>query len=485
MDIALSTSSAFDADVDLLVVGATSLDGLAELDARFGGALRPWLEGASWKPEAGSTRLVPGLGKVAARQVVVMGLGDGDRDAVAKAAAKAGSLARDEKARTVALAVGSLDAATFGHAVEFLHVGTYRFDTYLPEDRRSPAVSTVTFHGIEGGDAHQAALARAAVRAKYQAMARDLVNLPAADIHPASLAERAASLAALPGVEVEVWDIDKCKAEGLVGIEAVGRGSVIPGRLVHLTWHPEGAKDHIALVGKGVTFDAGGLSIKPTAGMQTMRCDMGGAATTIAAFGAIAELGLPVAVDAFVPTVENLIDGASFKLGDILRYRNGVTVEIHNTDAEGRLILADALCLASEIDEVTTIVDMATLTGAVIVAIGQDFTGLFTDDDDLADAIQTAGDRAGEAFWRMPLHKPYNRLLKGTWGQIKNVGSREAGSVTAALYLQHFVGEGKRWAHLDIAGTAFIDNAAEPYAKGGSGQVVRTLVDWVEDLAEG
>jgi leucyl aminopeptidase len=252
--------------------------------------------------------------------------------------------------------------------------------------------------------------------------------------------------------------------------------------MTRISYRPPNAVDHIALVGKGVTFDAGGHSLKPTGGMLTMRCDMGGAATTLAATGAIVALGLPVAVDTFLPAVENMLDGNAYKLGDILRYSNGVTVEVHNTDAEGRLILADGLIQACQVEGVTKVIDVATLTGAVVVAIGSDFTGLFTHADEMADGLLAAANQAGEGMWRLPLHNPYKRLLKADWGQIRNVGGREAGSITAALFLSHFVSDSVQWAHLDVAGTAFQDKPHDIWTSGATGQAVRTLTQWVANL---
>ncbi|MEO0603153.1 MAG: M17 family metallopeptidase, partial [Myxococcota bacterium] len=235
---------------------------------------------------------------------------------------------------------------------------------------------------------------------------------------------------------------------------------------------------------KGVTFDAGGYSLKPSSAMQTMRCDMGGSAVMLGATAAIAELGLPVAVDCLVGAVENLVSGNAFKLGDILRYTNGVTVEIHNTDAEGRLVLADCLIRACKVDGVQTVIDAATLTGAAVVAVGSEYTGLFTDDDALAVELLDAADSTGEGLWRLPLHGPYKELLRSDYAQIKNVGSREAGATTAALFLQHFATEAPRWAHLDVAGPAFLDKASSRYAPGGTGEMVRSLVSWAAKQAE-
>ena len=197
---------------------------------------------------------------------------------------------------------------------------------------------------------------------------------------------------------------------------------------------------------------------------------------------AAAALKVPVAIDAFVGAVENMTGGNAYKLGDILTYNNGVSVEIHNTDAEGRLVLADCLIQACKVPNVAHIVDMATLTGAVVVAIGPDYTGLFTQDKALSEALHNAANTTGEGLWSLPLHTPYNRMLKGTWSKIKNVGERSAGSITAALFLNHFVDENISWAHLDIAGSAFYETPIAGYAPGGTGQMVRTLVEWTKSL---
>lgn len=485
MNVRFSAESSLDQTADLLIVatGEEQSPVLGELNSRLHNHLNALLEDRKFKGKAGQSQLVPTYGHTGAAKALILGIGSGSADELAKAAAKAGFIARSEGASTIAFSFGDIDSETQGRILEYFSVGNYRFDKYLSDSKRTPEASELVFCGMKGGDAD--AVGQALIRARYQTMARDLVNSPADDIYPETLANRASTLGDLPGVTVEVWDFDTCREKGLVGIEAVGRGSARPGVLIKLSYRPENPQDHIALVGKGVTFDAGGLSLKPSNAMQTMRSDMGGAATAIAAFGAIAELGLPIAVDAWIPSVENMNDGNSFKLGDILSYNNGVSVEIHNTDAEGRLILADALILASETPGVSRVVDLATLTGAVIVALGPDYTGLFTQDDGLAAEISDAASDNSELVWRLPLFNGYNRMLKGTWSDIKNVGGRAGGSITAALYLQHFVKEGVRWAHLDIAGSSFADAVVDGYAKGGTGQVVRTLVTWAKNLSEG
>lgn len=479
MNIRFATEPLAQITADVLVVGVgPNLDGaLAALDERFDGKFVAELKARRFKGSEGSAFVLPTLGKIAARSLVVVGTGDGSWSSLRLAAGRAGKEARGLHAQTVVLSFGDVDAETGLRLVEAAASGNYLFQAYKPEDDRSPPVATWFSTSGTAGDK---ALKATDVRAKWQSWARDLVNAPAADLYPESLAARARELGALPGVTVEVWDFEKCRAEGLVGIVAVGQGSDKPGCLIHVKYRPSGtSRDHVALVGKGVTFDSGGLSIKPSDGMQTMRCDMGGAATMLAATGIAAELGLPISLDTFVPAVENMLSGQSYKLGDVLRYANGVTVEIHNTDAEGRLVLADGLILASKIPGVKTVLDAATLTGACVVALGDDFTGLFTDDDTLAGELTTAAEHTGEGLWRLPLHGPYKEMLKSDYAQIKNVGGRPAGSITAALFLQYFV-SGPNWAHLDIAGPAFMDKGTSRYAPGGTGEMVRTLATFLE-----
>jgi leucyl aminopeptidase len=476
---------------DVLVVGvapsgldAPPADGpLAALDASFDGKLLATLRANRFKAAEGSAFSVPTFGRIPAAHLVLVGIGDGGWPALRLAAGKAGRELRALRAQNVVLSIPGLGSEHLARFIEAASAGNYLFQAYKSEEDRSPAVSDWQVAGTAvGGGAERSAR----VRAKWQSWARDLVNAPAADLYPESLAAKARELGAHPGVTVDVWDFERCRAAGLVGIVAVGQGSTRPGCLIRVTYRPSGAKDHVALVGKGVTFDSGGLSLKPTDGMLTMRCDMGGAATMLAATGIAAELGLPVAIDTFVPAVENMMSGNSYKLGDILRYGNGVSVEIHNTDAEGRLILADALIEASRVEGVRTIVDAATLTGACVVALGDDFSGLLTDDDGLASELLDAASATGEGVWRLPLHAPYKDLLKSDFAQIKNVGGRAAGAVTAALFLSYFVGTKERkprWAHLDIAGPAFHEKPSARYSAGGTGEMVRTLATWLDRTA--
>ncbi len=479
--IEIAAAPLHDAAVDLLVIGASDkfAEELSGLNARYDGHLITLLQQKKFTGAAGTGVVVPALGRIPARELLVVGVGDRSAASGIKAAGKAGRQARENSARSIALGFGTTACDT-RILLESFHVGNYAYETYKPESDRTPAVEKVVLSADPG-----AAAANAAIRNRWQDFARDLVNGPAADVYPETLASAARQLESLADVTVEVWDLDRLKKENCVGIIAVGQGSTNEPRLIHVRYRPANAKGHIALVGKGVTFDSGGLSLKPSAGMQTMRCDMAGSATVLGTIAIAAESKWPIAVDAIIGAVENMNSGNSYKLGDILRYRNGVTVEIHNTDAEGRLVLADCLINACKEPGVTDVIDVATLTGAVVVAIGPDFTGLYTGDDALAKELEGASAENGEGIWRMPLHEGYKSWLKGDWGQLKNVsGKPDAGATTAALFLQHFV-SGVRWAHLDIAGSAFADRASGPYAAGGTGQMVRSLAAWLQGRVSG
>jgi leucyl aminopeptidase len=470
-----TSASAFEAgSADLWILGVSDpASDLAGASDRLGIDLARYASTHTFSGKPGTSLTVAVAGDHGIRDLVLVGVGDRSADALAKAAAKAGREARSARAQSVILDLGDSSAAV----LEAFQAGNYTYEPYFDEASRTPAVEKATVIGSDPG------LSAVSIRAKWQSWSRDLVNAPPAELYPESLAARAQALASLPHTTVEVWDHEKCEEQGLVGICAVGQGSDRKPVLIHVRYDPPTANDHIAFVGKGVTFDAGGLSIKPSAGMQTMRCDMGGSAVVLGATAAAAEQGLPIRIDCFVGAAENLIDGNSYKLSDILRYRNGVNVEIHNTDAEGRLVMADCLILASEVDGVSAIVDAATLTGACVVALGSDFTGLFTAHDDLANELLAAADANREGLWRLPLHAPYKSMLKAEWATIKNVGSREAGATTAALYLQHFVKEGVPWAHLDVAGPTFIEKGNSRYAAGGTGEMVRSLTTWLEGRA--
>ncbi|HET9443343.1 MAG TPA: leucyl aminopeptidase, partial [Acidimicrobiales bacterium] len=353
--------------------------------------------------------------------------------------------------------------------------GVYKSD---PDPCR---LASITVVGPEAAEM-QAGVERAEAVAEAVALARDLVNEPAGVVTPRHLEEVAREIAADHGLAIRVYDEDDVVAEGLGGLAGVAAGSDEPPRLIRLTYDPPaGATATVAIVGKGITFDSGGLSIKSSEGMMTMKCDMSGAAAVIAAMAAVAEAGVAVRVIGFAACTENLPSGRAVKPGDVLRIRNGKTVEVLNTDAEGRLVLADALSLAVE-EEPDAIIDLATLTGACVVSLGPDIAGLMTNDDGLATQVEAAAGRAGEPVWRLPLPARYRKHIDSEVADIKNIGMPgKAGTLSAGLFLKEFVGD-VPWVHLDIAGPAFRDEADCYLPKGGTGFGVRTLVELLSNF---
>lgn len=467
------------APADLLAVGIDSIDDLPDgLDQAFGGSLSAALTDEPFSPEAGKTFPVRAMGRVEAKWVVVVGTGSGSVEDIRRAAGAVGHFARSKGCASLRIGLTGGPEHTTA-AVEALVTGNYRYDRNLAEaDRKAPMESVA----LVGSIANDADLERGRTLGAARGFARDLVNGPAAEIYPETLAQAAVDLATAR-LSVEVWGDERIDSAGMGGLGAVGQGSDRPPRFVHMVYEPTGAPTaEVAIVGKGVTFDAGGLSIKPTSGMETMRCDMGGAAAVIGAMSALGALDVKARVHGIFGAAENLLSGSSYKLGDILTMHNGKTVEVLNTDAEGRLILADCLSYASALEDVTHIVDLATLTGAAVVALGEHYTALYANDEAFRDTLNEAARRGGEAFWPMPLEPLYDELIKGSWGQIKNVGGRWGGSITAALFLQNFVAEGKTWSHLDIAGPAFISKAEGHLEKGATGAGVPALLAWLSSL---
>ncbi|MFN2607996.1 MAG: leucyl aminopeptidase [Acidimicrobiales bacterium] len=383
-------------------------------------------------------------------------------------------------ARSAALsllaAAPELDPAAAASAVvEGAVLAGYRFTTYKA-DAKACRLESLTVVGR--GDAARRGVERGARVAAAVAMARDLVNEPAGAMTPSRLAEVAARAADGGRLELTVWDEATASAEGLGGLLGVAAGSDEPPRLIQLRYDPPGARTRVALVGKGITFDSGGLSIKSAEGMETMKTDMSGAAAVLATMAALPDLAPDVAVLAIMPATENMPGGRATKPGDVLRIRNGTTVEVLNTDAEGRLVLADGLSLAVEAG-VDAIVDLATLTGACKVALGAKIAGLMGNHQGWVDQVRGAAERAGESVWPLPLPEEYRRSIDSDVADIKNIGSdRWGGALTAGLFLREFVGD-VPWAHLDIAGPARSSEDDGYLRKGGTGWGVRTLVELV------
>ncbi len=483
MNISVSNTTTLSAlSCDLLVVGVPEggvAGAVAALDASFGGRLAQTAQDEEFSGKAGSSVSWPGFGQIAASRLMLVGLGGGSVDELRRAAGIAGHAARQRGSKHAALALGKLDSARSMAVVEGFGIGNYRFERYKPTaERRSPAERLTLV-----GEADDRTFATAQAILAGSALARDLVNEAPGVVYPETLAEAAAELAG-QGLSVEIWDERRIREAGMGGITAVGQGSVRPPRFVHMTWTPVSKPTaRVAVVGKGVTFDSGGLSLKPSSGMQTMRCDMAGSAAVIGMMRAVRELRPDVVVHGIFAAAENMPSHTAYKLGDVLRMYNGKTVEIHNTDAEGRLLLADCLTYASRLG-VDAVLDLATLTGACVIALGEYYSGLFTGNDALAGALLGRADESGEGLWRLPLAEVYREKLKADWGAMKNVGGREAGAITAALFLSEFV-EGTPWAHLDIAGPAFLEKPFRHFAAGGTGAMVPTLTRWVLGLQGG
>ena len=399
------------------------------------------------------------------------------RDALVKALRAAGR----NRAKTAFVPMKHLEREGLGFVFgEAAGLCGYVFDKYKAkgEDYEPFALEEV-FTDIEDADGFRKGL----VFADAQIFARELINEPGCAVCPETLAKKAQAVADECGLDCEVWDEDRLKAEGMGGILAVGSGSVNPPRLIHLTYRPEGKPTkRVAFVGKGITFDSGGLNIKPDQFMLTMKGDKTGACNVLAILRAAAELKPGAEIHGFMTCAENMPSGSAYKPDDIITARNGKTIEINNTDAEGRLVLADALCAASELKP-DVIVDMATLTGACAVALGQYRAGLFVNDDELAAEILECSDRRGEPLWRMPLEDEHiAETLKSPCADLVNCGKRYGGAIFAAMFLKEFVADGISWAHIDIAGPDNTETEYSVYSKGMTAFGVRTCLDYVTEL---
>lgn len=428
--------------------------------------------------DAGATAVVEGPG---GGELILVGVGKQvTPDSLHRAVGAAVRFAHKNKFTSLAIALPTDEPELLVAVTEGALLGAYRPRTLKKEgadDADAPALSVVT-----DGDA--SVVERAQVIADAVVTARDLVNLPANLLYPETFAERARQLVSGTKITTQVLDEKQLAAEGYGGLTAVGGGSAHGPRLVRLSYAPRGAKTHLALVGKGVTFDSGGLDIKPPDAMYTMKCDMAGAAAVIAAIRAIADLGLKVKVTAYAPMAENMPSGTAYRPSDVLTMYGGLTVENANTDAEGRLILADALARAAE-DSPDLVVDVATLTGACMVALGQQTAGLVSDDDGLAERMLGAAESAGESCWRLPLTEEASKALSSPIADVRSSGkSRYGGALVAAAFLRKFVPDSIAWGHLDIAGPSWRDESdAGPDTSGGTGFGVRTLVELARSLA--
>ena len=361
----------------------------------------------------------------------------------------------------------------------------WRYDRYRTrlKDKQKPTLTDLTIVGAGAGSAARWT-ARWLPVLEGVSLTRELVTEPANIIYPESFVERCAHLSKL-GIQIEVLDRAAMEQLGMGALLGVAQGSVRDARMLILRWNggAEGATP-LVFVGKGVTFDTGGISIKPAAGMEAMKWDMGGAGAVVGALKALALRKAKANVVGICGLVENMPDGNAQRPGDVVTSMSGQTIEVINTDAEGRLVLCDAMTWAQKTFKPKTMIDLATLTGAMIVSLGHEYGGMFSNDDSLAAELDAAGKASGDKLWRMPMGEAYDRLIDSPIADIKNVGPREAGSITAAQFLARFVDEGVRWAHLDIAGMAWSDKPGSTFDKGATGFGVRILDQFVEDRAE-
>ena len=483
------------ATADVLVVATRSGDdgavvaaeGLAKKPAA---ALTAAAAAVGHTGKAGSTARIPAPAGVRAASVVLVGLGapaaDEDAAKTLESLRRAsGSVLRSlSEVESVALAFPVTDAASAEAVATGALLGSYRYTAYLSDAESTTPVSTLA---VVAPAAAQSGLDRAESVARAAADARDLVNQPPLDLYPETFAQAVVDQAAQPEhkkakVRVEVIDEDTLRQRGFGGLIGVGSGSTRGPRLVKITYSPRKASTHLALVGKGITFDSGGVSLKPAAKMEEMKSDMAGAAAAAQALFAIARLGLPVRVTAWLALAENMPSGSAQRPADVLRIYGGKTVEVTNTDAEGRLVLADALVAAQE-ESPDLIVDIATLTGAQIVALGARTSGVMGTDS-ARNRVVLASEASGEPFWPMPIPEEMIRSFDSTTADLTNAGGRAGGMLAAAAFLQEFVEDGVEWAHLDIAGPSYNAEAPHGYTvKGGTGVPVRTLVELADLLA--
>jgi leucyl aminopeptidase len=482
-------------EADVLAVPlAGDADGagaVARLDASLDGRLVRLAQEGELSNELGRAAIVHIENGLAAPRVAGAGVGPRehvDADALRTAAAAVAHAAGDFAGRIAWVIDESLSVSAAEQAralVEGTVLGSYETARWKRDEKESKLETLVLCGGAEGLDE---AASRAATIARWTNLARDLVNSPPNEATPERLAERAQEIASqVQDVTTHALGPDEISAQGMGALAAVAQGSDNPPRLIVLRYEPaEPARGDLVLglVGKAITFDTGGISLKPSLHMEDMKGDMAGGAAVIEATGAIAELGLPIRVLTVAAATENMPSGHAYRPGDIITAANGKTIEVTNTDAEGRLVLADALWYARE-HGATHVMDLATLTGAMSVALGDLYAGFFANDDDWADKISSAGEASGDHIWRMPLHPRYRRYVNSSYADMKNSSDlREAGAVLAAEFLKEFAGEGP-WAHLDIAGPAFLDRSRGDYLwqPGGSGYGVRLIAELASNLA--
>ena len=466
------------------------------VDQALDGAISLLIVDGEIKGKQGELTLLHTMGKIGPARVLVAGLGkqdDFDADVARRVSSEALRFLRRRgicEAVTVAhgAGAGGLSPQDAGRAVaEGSLLGLYRFDRYHTNGETADSEFTqltIAERDEERAQAIRGGVAQGRAMAEATMIARNMVNEPANAMTPSAMAETARRVAEEHGLGFEVMDNADMKERGMGAFIGVAQGSDEPAKLIILTYEgdPANPENNLGLIGKGITFDTGGISLKPAANMEAMKGDMAGGASVIAAMQIIAQLKPCINVTGMVAATENMPGGSAQRPGDVVRAMNGKTIEVINTDAEGRLVLADALCLARE-QGITRLVDIATLTGAMVTTLGKACTGVMGNDDALINDVIKAGKQTGEKFWQLPLFDEYKELIRSDVADMKNTGGRQAGSITAALLLQEFV-DGAAWAHLDIAGTSTSEKASGYLVKGATGAPARTLAQLAMNLAD-
>lgn len=458
-------------------------DDLAVLDEKFAGTLNELIAETEFKGKEGSSAVTRVGAGSPVRKIILVGLGKAEAfqpDTLRRIGAAIARLAKKEKSKILGISLpvwNQAPDATAGAIAEGILLALHQDNRFKsePEDKE-PQLERVDLLGLAG---QEEAINRAQFLSSGVILARELVAAPPNECTPITMAQTAQAIASNHNLQLEILEQEECEKLGMGAFLGVAKASDMPPKFIHLTYKPEGTpRRKVAIIGKGLTFDSGGLNIKGAgSGIETMKMDMGGAAATLGAAKAIGQLKPDVEVHFISAVTENMISGHAMHPGDILKASNGKTIEVNNTDAEGRLTLADALVFAEKLG-VDAIVDLATLTGACVIALGDDIAGLFTPNDTVAQELLQASEKAGEKLWRMPMEEKYFEGIKSPIADLKNTGPRPGGSITAALFLKQFVQE-TPWAHLDIAGPVWADKENGVNNSGATGYGVRTLVNWV------
>ncbi len=488
-------------ETDLIVVnlfeGVTSPGGATgAVDKALGGAISEVIDSGDFRGKRLETVLLYTRGSIPAKRVLVVGLGEREKfdlQTVREAAAVAAARARDIGIKRMATVVhgGGAGKLDYGEAAEATAEGTllglYRFEADKKEkgEAERKSLDSISIVEFDKGKipALTAAISRAEAVSKGVYLTRNLVNQPANVASPAYLAGVALQIAEKhESVSATIYSREEMAQMGMGAFLAVAQGSYDPPQFIVLEYRGAGKSEApVVIVGKGITFDTGGISIKPSQEMWRMKTDMGGAAVVIGTIEAAASLGLPVNIIGLVGATYNMPDGKAYRPSDVVKAMNGKTIEIISTDAEGRMVLADLLSYASKNYKPRSVIDLATLTGGCVVALGKEIAGLFTEEDELAERLTKASEFASEPIWRMPMYDKYKELIKSDFADVKNSGGRWASAITAALFLREFA-EGLPWAHLDIAGPVWTDNPSPTTPKGATGFGVRLLLKFMEEI---